>query len=214
MGTPTITASASELAAGTQQFTVVAPATSSLSGYVYADANNSGQRLVSAGVYKIRDSQRPDHARAVQFLGAASRPRSRRPTAITNSLPCRPARTRSWKPSRPQYLSGGKDTAGSLGGQGSTSDTISQIVLAAGQKGTEYDFGEYLLTQAYLSKRLALASTPTTAVTATAHARRRSFNLGGTTANYTTSSIGGSAVYIAPSATITDPERQSGLDDR
>ena len=62
-----------------------------------------------------------------------------------------------------QYLSGGKDTAGNLGGQASTNDVISQIVLAAGQKGTEYNFGEYLLAPGYLSKRLALASTPTTA---------------------------------------------------
>ena len=44
-----------------------------------------------------------------------------------------------------QYLSGGKDTAGSLGGQASTDNTISQIVLPAGQNGTEYDFGEWLL---------------------------------------------------------------------
>ncbi len=102
-----------------------------------------------------------------------------------------------------QYLSGGKDTAGSLGGQGSTSDSISQIKLAAGQKGTEYDFGEYLLTQAYLSKRLALASTPTTAAPQLLTSPPV-VALGGTTTNYTTSSIGGSAVNIAPSATITE----------
>ena len=105
-----------------------------------------------------------------------------------------------------QYLSGGKDTAGSLGGQGSTDNTISAIVLPSGQNGSEYDFGEYLLAPGILSKRLALASTPT----ATVLVARQIVDtppvvqLGGpSTVNYTTSSAGGSPVYIGPSATIT-----------
>ena len=107
----------------------------------------------------------------------------------------------------PQYLTGGKDTAGNLGGQGSTNDTISQIVLGTGQKGAEYDFGKYLLAPGYLSKRLALASTPTTstAVTQAVLSPPPVVQLGGTTINYTTSSVGGSAVSIAPAATISNP---------
>ena len=206
VGTPTITASASGLALGTQQFTVVAPATSSLSGYVYADANNSGQRMVSSGVNKIGIAN-------VTITLVPANPAVPQETALTladgsykfNSLPAGTYTLVETQP--PQYLSGGKDTPGNLGGKGSTSDTISQIVLGTGQKGSEYDFGEYLLAPGYLSKRLALASTPTTqsAVAQMVLSSPPVVQLGGTTVNYTTSSVGGSPVYIAPAATISHP---------
>jgi hypothetical protein len=205
VGTPTITASTGELAVGSQQFTVLAPATASLSGYVYADANNSGQRMVASGEYKLGI---PNVAMTLVPANSAI-PQQ---TALTqsdgsykfNSLPAGSYTLVETQPV--EYLTGGKDTAGSLGGQGSTNDTISQIVVSAGQHGTEYDFGEYLMSLAYLSKRLALASTPTTqtAVAQKVLSSPPVVQLGGTTTNNTTSSIGGSAVYIAPSATVTD----------
>ncbi len=160
-GTPTVTASAGNLTADTQQFTVTAAASSSLSGYVYADANNSGRRMVSAGVYKTglsnvtitlkrTDAAAPDQTAVTQSDGSYQ----------FNSLPAGSYSLVETQPT--QYLGGGKDTAGSLGGQGSTNNTISQIAVAAGQKGTEYDFGEWLLAPGSLSKRLTLASWPAT----------------------------------------------------
>jgi hypothetical protein len=177
----------------------VSVANASLSGYVYDDANNNGQREISAGVYKLGI---PDVTMTLEPSGA---------TALTqidgsyqfNSLP---AGTYTIVETQPQqYLPGGKDTPGSLGGQGSTADTISQIVLGAGQNGTEYDFGEYLLAPGILSKRIALASTPTTQdlVDQQILDPPPVVQLGGSTTDYTTSSVGGGAVSIGPSATIT-----------
>jgi hypothetical protein len=62
---------------------------------------------------------------------------------------------------QPKKFWDGKDTAGSLGGTPVSPDTITNIVLGAGQKGVEYNFGERGLLPQYISKRLFLASTPT-----------------------------------------------------
>ena len=156
-GTPTLTAAAGGLALGTQQLTVLAGATSSLSGYVYIDANNSGQRLTSTGVAKVgisnvavtlkrTDAQAADQTVLTQSDGSYQ----------FSSLAAGTYTIVETQPS--QYLPGGKDTAGNLGGQGSTNNAISQLVLPAGSTGTEYNFGEWLLAPGGLSKRVTLSS--------------------------------------------------------
>ncbi len=156
-GTPTLTAAAGGLALGTQQLTVLAGAPSSLSGYVYIDANNSGQRLTSTGVAKVgisnvavtlkrTDAQAADQTVLTQSDGSYQ----------FSSLAAGTYTIVETQPS--QYLPGGKDTAGNLGGQGSTNNAISQLVLPAGSTGTEYNFGEWLLAPGGLSKRVTLSS--------------------------------------------------------
>ena len=104
---------------GSAAFTVTgtSAATGSLSGYVYADTTDSGQREISPGVYHVgipnvtvtlepANTAVPDQTVLTQIDGSYQ----------FNSLP---AGTYTLVETQPQqYLSGGKDTAGSLGGQG------------------------------------------------------------------------------------------------
>ena len=180
-------------------------ANSSLSGYVYADTNNSGQRQVSAGLFK---TGLPDVAITLERTDA-SQPNQTVLTQVDGSYQFAqlPAGTYTLVETQPsQYLTGGKDTPGTpFGGTGSTSDTISQVVVTPAGKGTEYNFGEYLLAPGMLSKRIALASTPTTQSLLAQELLDPPpvVKLGASTTNNTTSSIGGSAVSIAPAATIS-----------
>jgi hypothetical protein len=187
----------------------IAQANSSLSGYVYDDANDSGQRKVSSSVYKMGI---PDVAITLERTDATATEQ----TVLTQSdgsfeFGSLPAGTYTLIEAQPpQYLSGGKDTAGSLGGTGSTSDTITQIVLGAGQNGSEYDFGEWLLAPGFLSKRLALASTPTTQEGIDQLLDPPpTVELGGGATNYAASYTSGvsavnSVAIASPSATVSD----------
>ena len=83
----------------TSKAVAVTPANASLSGYVFIDTNNSGQRMISAGVYKLGI---PDVEVTLERSGQRlpCRPRSPKPTALTNLIRCRPATTRLWRPNR------------------------------------------------------------------------------------------------------------------
>ena len=212
-GTPTLTAAASGLTSATQQETVnAAPAenNSGLSGYVYDDANYNyaeqiGQREISAGVYHVgipdvtitlvpADTAIPEQTTLTQSNGYFQ----------FNSLPAGAYTLVESQP--PQYLNVKDVQAGSLGGDASVANTISNINLPAGQTGTEYDFGEWLLAPGYLSKRLALASTPTAAdlIAQEILDPPPVVQLGGSAMDYASSYVaGGSPAYIAPAATIT-----------
>ena len=127
------------------------------------DTNDSGQRRFpraftsSASPTSRSRSSRP-----------AARLRSRRSTARTNSIRCRPAPTRSWKPSRSSTSPAARTRPEASAAKVDRRYHQRDRGWAAGQKGTEYDFGEYLLAPGYLSKRLALASTPTSPGTSVA----------------------------------------------
>ena len=145
--------------------------TSSLSGYVYIDANDNGQRMIASvskpGIAGVTitlvrtDATAPDQTAVTQSDGSYQ----------FSSLPAGTYKLMETQPQ--QYLSGGKDTAGTLAGgtgaagnlfgTGSTGNVISTIELGAGQHGTEYDFGEYLMAASYLANELELVSTPTAA---------------------------------------------------
>jgi hypothetical protein len=201
----TVTASSGGLS-GSAAFTVSVPS-SSLSGYVYYDANynyalQTGQRQISAGVYH------PGIPNVAITLESANFPAE---TVLTqtdgsyqfNSLPAGDYTLVETQP--PQYLSVLDVQAGSFGGNASVADTISNINALAGQNGTEYNFGEWLVAQGNLSKRIALASTPTAQnlVFQQAVTPPPTVQLGASSTNNTTSTVGGSPVYIAPSATIS-----------
>ena len=153
---------------------------SSLAGYVFMDANNSGQRVISGvakpGIPNVTITLlRTDAAAPAQ-------------TAVTQSdgsfhFDALAAGTYTLVETQPsQYISGGKDMPGTLTGgpnvsghlygAGSTSNSISGIELGAGQAGTEYDFGEYLMTRGSLTSLLQLASTPGSVATQAAAAQR------------------------------------------
>ena len=186
--------------------TVPVSETSSLTGYAYMDVNDNGQRMVS-GVSKLgipnvtvtlerTDATAPNQTALTQSDGSFQ----------FNSLP---AGTYTLVETQPQQYLNVKDAqAGSFGGDVSIANTISGISLPAGQQGTEYDFGEYLLAQGYLSNQLELASTPTASdpVIERIVDPPPVVQLGGnSTTNFTaTYAVGGSPVAIAsPAATIT-----------
>ena len=73
-----------------------------------------------------------------------------------------PAGTYQLTETQPMKFLDGKDSAGSPAGTVVAPDTITHIPLAIDQAGTQYDFGERGLRPEYISKRLALSSTPTT----------------------------------------------------
>ena len=196
------TAGGTSSTSAADEFTYL-PANSSLSGYVYMDTTDSGQREISPDVYKLGI---PDVTVTLEPTGATALTQSDGSYQFT-SLPAGTYSIVETQP--PQYLPGGIDTAGSLGGQGSTNDTISQIVVPAGQNGTEYDFGEWLLAPGYLSKRDALASTPTTqALVDQVIDPPPVVQLGGSSTNFAASYTAGESSPVAvpiasPSATIT-----------
>ncbi len=187
-------------------------ANSSLSGYVYIDYNNSGNRMITSGPYAGDYKYGIPDVTVMLYQGTTLVQ-----TALTQSngsyqFDSLPTGTYTLKETQPpQYQSGGIDTAGSGGAQ-STDDTIGGIGLSGGQADTEYDFGEYLLTPGYLPKMLALASTTTDPGPAAQQAVDQTLDpppvvkLGTSTTNYAASYTGGSSpvsVYIAPAATIT-----------
>jgi len=143
------------------QFTYTAAATNSLSGYVYIDANDTGERQAAAGVYKTgvggttislyvqqkgtytwQKNVLTDENGSYQFGSLAAGTYQLTETA--------PAKCRD-----------GIDTPGSIGGQAGN-DQISDIVLGSNEQGTEYDFGHWGLRMPYVSQQLFLSSTPPT----------------------------------------------------
>ena len=107
----------------------------------------------------------------------------------------------------PQYLSGGKDTPGNLGGQGSPATPSAGSCWGPGKRArntisanTSCRWPTFPSGWPWLQHPPLKSPSPKPWPSSPPVV-----NLGGTTANYTTSSIGGSAVYIAPSATVTDP---------
>ena len=147
----------STTASTTANITAAAPGT--ISGYVYTDANNDGQRQISPGVYHAgipgvtitltrTDATAPDQ---VVLTGSDG----------SYSFSSVPAGTYQETETPPAKFLPGKPTAGSLGGTAVAPYSITNIQVGIGQTGSEYDFSAAGLQAAYVSQRLFLASTPT-----------------------------------------------------
>ena len=167
VGTYTVTATATDKAgnvgtASPSATLTITAANSSISGFVYIDPSNKGQREISSGVFRaglgdvtLTLSQPGDTSfTSVSAVTAADGSYSFNDLAagtyeITETSPA-------------QYIDG-KETAGTPFGGTAGTDVISGIVVVADESGTEYDFSETGLKLQYVSERLFLASTPSTA---------------------------------------------------
>ena len=130
----------------------------SLAGRVYADTNDNGtidaQEIGLSGVtiaLQIKDGDdwvEVDGQDPVVTAGDGS-------YLFENLVPGTYRLTQE----QPEHFLDGRETAGSLGGDAGE-DLISEIVIAADDEGTGYNFGERGLVPSMLSKRMYLASTP------------------------------------------------------
>jgi hypothetical protein len=141
-------------------------ASATLSGYVYLDASDSGQREMSSGVYHPGVPGVPMTLSGTDSGGnAVSR------SCVTGSdgsydFGSLPAGTYKIQETQLKEYNPGKDTpgliAGATVGTGGSADAITNIALPAGQNGTEYDFCAWGVALAYASEADCLASTPLT----------------------------------------------------
>ena len=146
--------------------TAVAPATGSLSGYVYIDANNDGRRITPVGLVHL--------AIPGMVVRLFSQDSQGNWAEVAGKSPIQTGQDGSYRfdkllsgiyqiqmtPS-PDFLDG-KATVGAIGGAARGTAGQDQIVvqLGPGESGTEYNFGERGLRAGLISRRLFLASTP------------------------------------------------------
>ncbi len=110
---------------------------------------------------------------------------------------------------QPSNYVDGVETAGSLGGT-TGNDSISDIVLDAGDAGTGYLFGETALAAKVVGRWLFVGSTPSRTEIITSLNKAPTVDLNGSATSGTSSSAsftsGDDAIAIASSATITDAD--------
>jgi hypothetical protein len=163
---------------------------SSLSGVVYMDANGNGVRDTGeVGLPGVQVTLRrtdvtgtPDVVMLTGNDGTFS---------FTNV----PAGTYSIVEAQPGAFIDGTDVVGSQGGT-LGNDTLSNIVLAGGQTGTNNNFGEVGLAPAFVTKRSFLGSTPD-AATMLREMNARAAELAGNTALAASIRAGSSTVINA-----------------
>ena len=178
----------------------------SLSGYVYLDSNNNGQRAASeaglAGV-TVRLYSQNSSGNWVELSGASP---VQTDAAGFYSFQDLAVGTYQIQIAPGSQILLGANTLGTVAG--STRGTVSQdglqIQLGAGENGSNYDFGVLGLQPQMISLRLFLASTPPIyQVIQNMHAAPET-SLSGTGATYATQST---PVAIAPSAaSISSPD--------
>jgi hypothetical protein len=166
--------SGSSSATSTVNVTIVA-ANSSLAGFVFLNPSNDGQRLFTGGhrpgvpnvTLALQLKQADGTFQTVATKTTASNT-SDEPNIGSFKFDQLAAGTYQIVETQPSVLVDGKAIPGSINGTvngtGSTNpaNTITNIVVAADQNGTEYNFSELGLTTDNVSKRLFLASTPST----------------------------------------------------
>jgi uncharacterized repeat protein (TIGR01451 family) len=145
--------------------TTVAPASGSLSGYVYIDADNDARRITPEGIPHlgipgvtvslfIQDSQG-------NWTPVAGSPIK---TAQDGSYHFDKLRSGTYQiqVTDTPYFVDGMATAGTIGGatRGTASQDQIVVQLGAGENGVEYDIGERGLVAGLISRRLFLASSP------------------------------------------------------
>ncbi len=176
--------------------TVKNVANSSVSGYVYIDANNDGRMdnaesgLASVSLKLTGQGgsvtwAQSNAAGAYSFQGLA---------AGTYTLEVVP----------PSQLLLGQASLGTVGGtsRGTTSGNTVQLQLGANESGSNYDFAVLGVQPSLVSLRLFLASTPPMGQYIQKIHTAPTVSLGSSGATYT---AGGSPVAIAPAATISSP---------
>ncbi len=138
-------------------YTIAAVANASLSGFVYFDNNGNG--AMDAG-------EAPLSGVIIELDGTDPQGNpipSQMATTATNGsyqFAALPAGTYTVREIQPSGMTPGSSTAGTLGGISAT-DTISNIVAAAGASGTGYNFGQNAVIGEHISSRMFLASAPT-----------------------------------------------------
>ena len=146
--------------------TTIAPASGSLSGYVYIDANNDGLRITPQGLVHLaipgvvvsifsQDSQG-------NWVAAAGESPVQTGQDGSYHFDKLLAGTYQIVVTDSPYFLDGSATAGTIGGvtRGTAGQDQIVVQLGAGENGTEYDFGENGLKAGMISRRLFLASTP------------------------------------------------------
>jgi hypothetical protein len=190
-------------------------ANSSLAGFVYLDAANDGQRILSSGAPRVGigditltlQMQQTDGT--FQTVGTTL-------SGADGSYGFSNLAEGTYQilETPPTQFIDGVETAGSLGGTPGT-DKITGINVQADQNGTEYNFSERGVIISDVSKRLFLASTPITSALVNQFFTSPAISLNGSAGtNFSTSfTAGGSAVPIAntTAATITHSDG-AGLD--
>jgi len=150
------------IAVSLEQTNSSAAETAALSGFVYLDVNNNGQREAwEVGVpgVLLKLSRRNEQGDYVEVAG-----RSPVITAADGSYRFEQLASGIYEIrqlAQPACFLDGKETVGSLGGEkDDAGDRIYNIELAANVTGTDYLFGEQGLSPQWISNRLFLASTP------------------------------------------------------
>jgi len=154
-------ATAFSLASDTATLNVTAAAVSSISGYVYIDADNDGLRFTADG--------RPQAAIAGVTIKLLRRNSSGNWVVIATTTTAAdgsylftnlPAGTYKIQEVQPAAYLDGKDTLGKVAGQerGTVGQDEFQLQLGGGEEAVEYNFGELGLKPGAISLRLLLAS--------------------------------------------------------
>ena len=167
VGTYSVTATATDKAgnvgtASPSAALTITAANSSISGFVYIDPTGKGQREISSGVFHAGLGD------VTLTLSQSGETSFTTITAVTGAdgsydFGGLAAGTYIITETNPAQYIDGQETAGTQFGGTPGTGTISGIVVVAGESGTEYDFSETGLKLPFISKRLSLASTPSTA---------------------------------------------------
>ena len=146
--------------------TTVSPATGSLSGYVYIDADNDARRITPQGIphlgmpgIVVRLFSQDSQGNWVQVAGKSPIQTGQDGSYHFDKLL---AGTYQIQVTDSPYFLDGMATAGTIGGVARGTASQDQIVvqLGAGENGVEYDIGERGLVAGLISRRLFLASSP------------------------------------------------------
>lgn len=143
--------------------TSLVSASCGISGYVYADVDNDGERITA----NDKTHMAIQGATVTLYIQASSA-WTKVSSTTTNaagaySFTELAAGTYKIVETQPTRFIDGKDTAGSVGGakRGTTGSDQHILTLAAGESGTEYNFGERGVKAGHLSLRSTLASAVT-----------------------------------------------------
>ncbi len=186
-----------------------------ISGYVYVDADNDGARITA----NDKTHMAIQGATVTLYIQASSAwtKVSSTTTNATGAYSFTELAAGTYKivEAQPTRFIDGKDTAGAVGGakRGTVGSDQHILTLAAGESGTEYNFGERGVKAGHISLRSTLASAVTASSSEAGEDTSPTVDLAksvtgtGYSATYT---AGGSAVKIAASnATIADADSEN-----
>jgi len=189
--------------------------TAALSGFVYVDTNNDGLRTKSGGKFHVGIPGVPVKLLSKGTGSTWTEVPGKSPILTGSDGSYRfeglPAGTYRIQEVPPAKFKDGKDTAGQVGGtsRGTAGDDQIEVQLAAGEQGSEYDFGEHGLRAQAVSLRMFLASSrPSSKAAAGINAAptvdlSKAAKGSGSSVSYT---AGGSVAIAATDAALADAD--------